>query len=311
MKQNIKVFLTGALAMALVLGLTISALAISGRMTIEIDPINIQVNGETFRPKDVNGNEVPVFAYNGTTYAPLRALAEAYGLTVGWNPESNLATVTAPKVEKNSTPADDNQEEETMVGEENGTDTINLTETSSFGFVSVDGKRYQIVYSYESKDPRFIKGGLLKWDKNKPEEIYFSFTDSDKFSSGNFLPLLTNSFRTTTTNNQYVDGAIDMFMTGYHGNKIAFNADRQYKSASEYEFVYEHSYMGKTLTIDSTQRTEHGAGELFSINAVRFAYTKDGLYVNLKDYCSYMGIKADVKVEYSDDIKGNLLIVDH
>lgn len=88
-----KKFLSGFLACAILMSLTISALAISGRMTIEVDPINIKVNGQTFAPTDINGKEVPVFAYDGTTYAPLRALAEAYGLEVGYDATSNMATV--------------------------------------------------------------------------------------------------------------------------------------------------------------------------------------------------------------------------
>ena len=75
-------FLAGVLTTAIIGSLSISALAASGVMTISVNPINIQVNGETFVPTDVNGKSVPVFAYNGTTYAPLRALAEAYGLEV-------------------------------------------------------------------------------------------------------------------------------------------------------------------------------------------------------------------------------------
>lgn len=97
MKKQTRAFLNGMLVAALTLGLCVSALAISGRMTIEVDPINIQVNGEVFQPKDVNGNDVPVFAYNGTTYAPLRALAEAYGLEVGYDATTNLATVDSHK----------------------------------------------------------------------------------------------------------------------------------------------------------------------------------------------------------------------
>ena len=38
-----------------------------------------------------------VFTYNGTTYAPLRALAEAYGLEVGYDSQQNIATVNRPK----------------------------------------------------------------------------------------------------------------------------------------------------------------------------------------------------------------------
>lgn len=93
MKKHVPSFVAGVLTMALVGSLGIGALAATGAMTITVDPINIQVNGQVFQPKDVNGQDVPVFSYNGTTYAPLRALAEAYGLSVGYDAESNMATV--------------------------------------------------------------------------------------------------------------------------------------------------------------------------------------------------------------------------
>lgn len=84
MKKQSSAFLSGMFVTALIGGLAVSALAATGAMTITVDPINVQVNGEVFAPKDVNGQDVPVFSYNGTTYAPLRALAEAYGLEVGY-----------------------------------------------------------------------------------------------------------------------------------------------------------------------------------------------------------------------------------
>lgn len=96
MKNRISTFLAGMFTMLLLGTLTISALAISGNMTIEVSPINIQIDGEIFQPKDAGGNDVPVFVYNGTTYAPLRALAEAYGLEVGYDAEKNMASVTNP-----------------------------------------------------------------------------------------------------------------------------------------------------------------------------------------------------------------------
>lgn len=93
MKKQLPSFAAGMLTMALIGGLAVSALAASGSFTITVDPINVQVNGEVFQPKDATGADVPVFVYNGTTYAPLRALAEAYGLEVGYNAEANMATV--------------------------------------------------------------------------------------------------------------------------------------------------------------------------------------------------------------------------
>lgn len=96
MKRKITVLSALLLAVVLTAAITSTALASDGSMTITIHPIRILVNGEAFRPTDVNGNEVMVFTVNGTTYAPLRALAEAYGLEVGYDAENNIATVNSP-----------------------------------------------------------------------------------------------------------------------------------------------------------------------------------------------------------------------
>jgi fructose-specific component phosphotransferase system IIB-like protein len=93
MKQKLSGFIAGVVATATIASLMVAALATTGQFSITVNPINVQVNGETFQPKDVNGKNVPVFNYDGTTYAPLRALAEAYGLEVGYNAEKNMATV--------------------------------------------------------------------------------------------------------------------------------------------------------------------------------------------------------------------------
>ncbi len=96
MKRKIIVLSALLLAVVLTAAITSTALASDDSMTITIHPIRILVNGEAFRPTDVNGNEVMVFTVNGTTYAPLRALAEAYGLEVGYDAANNIATVNSP-----------------------------------------------------------------------------------------------------------------------------------------------------------------------------------------------------------------------
>lgn len=96
MKVRINSFLSGAIVTLLLVGLPVTAMAASGALTIEVNPIKVMVNGEVFQPKDAAGNDVMVFTYQGTTYAPLRALAEAYGLEVGYDADNNIATVTSP-----------------------------------------------------------------------------------------------------------------------------------------------------------------------------------------------------------------------
>lgn len=95
MKKNILSFISGAITMLLLVSLPVTALAASGAIRIEVNPISVLVDGEVFQPKDAKGNDVMVFTYNGTTYAPLRALAEAYGLEVGYDEERHIATVSS------------------------------------------------------------------------------------------------------------------------------------------------------------------------------------------------------------------------
>ena len=97
MKSKVLSFLSGVLCTIAIIGLPVTALAASNCFTIECNPIKVLVNGEVFQPKDAKGNDALVFTYNGTTYAPMRALAEAYGLEVGYDGSKNLAMVNSPK----------------------------------------------------------------------------------------------------------------------------------------------------------------------------------------------------------------------
>ena len=96
MKRKTTYFLAGVLVVVLLLAMSVTALASDGSFTITIHPIRIMVNGEVLQPKDSTGRDVICFTVNGTTYAPLRALAEAYGLEVGYDAGMNMATVNAP-----------------------------------------------------------------------------------------------------------------------------------------------------------------------------------------------------------------------
>lgn len=93
MKRKGMYFFAGILTAIILGAVSMSALAADGMLTVKIHPIEIRVNGETFHPKDVNGNEVMTFSINGTSYAPVRALAETYGLEVGYDATTNTATV--------------------------------------------------------------------------------------------------------------------------------------------------------------------------------------------------------------------------
>ena len=92
--KNLKSFAAGFVCAALLSTTAVSALAATGAINISVTPgVSIKVNGQVFKPKTADGKDAMVFVYDGTTYAPLRALAEAYDLEVGWDQAAQMATV--------------------------------------------------------------------------------------------------------------------------------------------------------------------------------------------------------------------------
>ena len=54
------------------------------------------MDGKTFTPKDVTGKVVDPFIVDGTTYLPVRAVAEALGKEVSWDSETRTVSLGEP-----------------------------------------------------------------------------------------------------------------------------------------------------------------------------------------------------------------------
>ncbi len=85
------------IALGLAAALSVGALAAGAAVNITVTPgIKVLVDGEEFVPKDANGKAVDVFAYEGTTYVPIRAVSEAFGLKVDYDAGQQAAVITSP-----------------------------------------------------------------------------------------------------------------------------------------------------------------------------------------------------------------------
>lgn len=94
----------------IVLGIVIGAMfvptvfATIGTVTKELsyNDIKITLNDEKLTPTDANGNYVEPFIIDGTTYLPVRAVANALGLNVEWDGANN--TVVLAELRNNASP---------------------------------------------------------------------------------------------------------------------------------------------------------------------------------------------------------------
>ncbi|MCL2496068.1 MAG: copper amine oxidase N-terminal domain-containing protein [Clostridiales bacterium] len=111
MKKPLVIFLASIL---LLLFFVAPSFAESMRKNLEVTYNNIQlvVDGIRVVPRDVNGNIVEPFIYNGTTYLPVRAVSEALGMSVTW--DGNTQTVYVSEKEDSTTqeqPQEQSQEQ--------------------------------------------------------------------------------------------------------------------------------------------------------------------------------------------------------
>ena len=95
MKNKLITFAAGVTALVLTAS-TLPALASDGSFTLTAYPVSIEVNGQAFTPTDANGKAVDVFTVNGTTYVPLRAIAETLGFEASYDSGRNLVSISAP-----------------------------------------------------------------------------------------------------------------------------------------------------------------------------------------------------------------------
>ena len=85
----IAVTLTAMLA----LGLTVFAKQATETISVIYDNIKILIDGVEYTAYDANGNVVEPFIYNGTTYLPVRGIANAFDVDVNWDSENSIVNL--------------------------------------------------------------------------------------------------------------------------------------------------------------------------------------------------------------------------
>lgn len=93
MKERLQGFVVGVISTVLVSSVAFAA-PVGKAITAFYNEIKIYVDGNKIEPKDGNGKTVEPFICEGTTYLPVRAVAEALGKKVEWDGESNTVYIS-------------------------------------------------------------------------------------------------------------------------------------------------------------------------------------------------------------------------
>lgn len=85
MKKTVKGYVMGFLSAALLVTCIGYAANTTTLYDVVANGIKIVIDGQKVNPTDANGNTVEPIIYNGTTYLPVRAVANAFGKAVYWD----------------------------------------------------------------------------------------------------------------------------------------------------------------------------------------------------------------------------------
>ena len=88
-KLRLQGILIGAIITAIILTGTALGATVVKNLEVTYRDIKLVIDGNLVTPKDAVGNVVEPFIYNGTTYLPVRAVAEAVGKSVDWDGDTS------------------------------------------------------------------------------------------------------------------------------------------------------------------------------------------------------------------------------
>lgn len=174
MKEKIKGLIMGMVIGAMISTTTVFAMTGAVQKLIEYSNMKIMINGEEITPTDANGEYVEPFAIEGTTYLPVRAVANALGLDVGWDMKTKTVQLSKKKTEEQSSGM--------VVYEKNGVrisykDFSKDDFSSKFNFLVENNSGYEIcVQARDESLNGFMVSGIMSQEVQPGKKAYATLT---------------------------------------------------------------------------------------------------------------------------------------
>lgn len=171
------------LVFVLIMGISAFATVGNRTATLSYNNIKILLNGKEITPTDANGNAVEPFIIDGTTYLPVRGVASALGMNVGWDNTTKTVTLTNPGVFKGGVQVYDDQyvtiefagcrqgtgyNEKYYYADFNIKNKTDATLTFQLDSIAFDGISYQISGSEEVAPQSTGKISFYTYDEKLP-----------------------------------------------------------------------------------------------------------------------------------------------
>lgn len=241
----------------LIAGVLIGAILTSGvtfakniKKTIDAVYMNVKlvIDGEEITPKDINGNVVEPFIYNGTTYLPVRAIGEAFDKEVHW--EDETATVYVGDIVK---PA-----KEVFLYDKPYIECGNTSE-----FIAGKSRKFS---NLEQVSNQFIGFDLKEYTRN---------LETNRFEYGNYVTYslngLTKKVKGTFMPPQNSNTREYQFNFYNESNKLLYQSPIMVESTAPIDFEFEVKNALK-LKIECTASSET-SGPICTINNIRILTT--------------------------------------
>jgi len=178
--------------------------------------LGIEVNGQKFTPTGDQGKKLASITYQGSTYLPVRSIADALNteitydsktnkVSIGSTSSSNGSSSTSNSGSISTTSTDKNKQAEIVKAKYLPADLPLPTDAKIISLIesSVDGGKNKIIFTYTTKETLLAVGASYKsYYQNKDLTQYSQDVQGEGFSiiareEGKFAASITGSISTT------------------------------------------------------------------------------------------------------------------
>ncbi len=199
MKKRLQGLVAGFLIAAFLTTGSVIAKQTTETAELVYNDIKITIDGQEITPKDSNGNVVEPFIIDGTTYLPVRAIANAFGKNVNWDATTNTVVlygqISENNIQKNRTAKECLQ----LISDSYNNMTAFLRAKLDETYASVGNSYFEYISN---------RGNISEWYKQVESESNNTYTLIDKLAIDYFKAVAS----TIDRNDSFaIDNAMNAF----------------------------------------------------------------------------------------------------